>query len=60
METVNNDVITKEIDKYVIDKKELFVKGKIDPKLIKYLPKNPQQIKIEEYYKKSYTVKHAS
>ena len=49
-ETVNGDVITKEIEKYVTNKtnfNKLFVEGKIDPKLIKYLPKNPQ--KKEKY-----------
>ena len=42
LETENGDVITKEIEKYVTNKtsfNKLFVEGKIDPKLIKYLPK---------------------
>ena len=34
--TVNDDVITKEI---ITNFNKLFVEGKIDPKLIKYLPK---------------------
>ena len=49
METVNNDIITKEIDKYITNKtnfNKLFVEGKIDPKLTKYLPRNPQYIYI--------------
>ena len=45
-ETENGGVITKETEKYVTNKtnfNKLFVEGKIDLKLIKYLPKNPQK-----------------
>ena len=51
-ETENGGVITKETEKYVSDKmnfNKLFVEGKIDPKLIKYLPKNPQKKKKYMY-----------
>ena len=46
LEMEDGGVITKEIEKYAINKtnfKKLFFEGKINLKLIKYLPKNPQK-----------------
>ena len=42
LETENGGVITKEVEKYVINKtnfKKLFFEGKINKDLVKYLPK---------------------
>ena len=47
--------VQSEIEKYVTDKmnfNKLFAEGKIDPKLIKYLPKKPQKKETNEKIRK--------